>query len=354
MRSLGKRLVIATAAVGTPMGAQNYEKQITARAPDALAPGDHSWTVDHLVIRSMRSTLPGNRRLPMGLVIGMSMRSRRRIGRWLYGRGDVIHRMSLELPPSPYSDVMTVHDVVSWRYPDESPPVDAAIDEARAADAVICVSEFTAQEAVDLLGVRNPWVVPNGVDERFYDATPLDDAARQRLGIFGPYVLHTGGATQRKNLESLADAWSVVHRERPGLQLVLAGPPHPRRSRLLAHLPQTKLLGRVPDEVVPNLVAAADAVVVPSLYEGFGLPVLEAMAANVAVVAADTSSLPEVAGHAAILVPPTSSGLAEGILNATSDDPEVAARVTAGRSRATEFSWERSAEGHASVWKALA
>lgn len=281
------------------------------------------------------------------------MKTRRRVGRWLYGRSGVVHRMSLELPPSPRCDVITLHDVVAWRFPDESRPVGAAVEEARAADAVVCVSQFTAQEAVDFLGVQNPHVVHNGVDERFYDAQALDPQMQRRLGIAGPYILHAGGAAQRKNLDALAQAWPIVQRERPGLHLVLAGPPHPRRSELFESLPQTKLLGRVPDAVVPGLVATADAVVVPSLYEGFGLPVLEAMAANVAVVAADTSSLPEIAGGAATLVPPTPAGLAEGILHATSGDREVAARVIAGRRRAAEFTWEKSAQGHAAVWRAL-
>ena len=337
------------------MGAQNYQAQIVRRAPGALADQDaRDWTVREAVVRSLRSPLPGNRRIPLHAVSNAGAARRRQVGRWLYGRGGLVHRMSLELPPSPYGDVVTLHDVVAWRFPDESAPVPAAIDEARSADAVICVSEFTAQEAVDFLGVRDPIVVPNGVDERFRDALPLDAAARAGLGIAGPYVLHAGGAARRKNLDGLAEAWPVVHRERPDLHLVLAGPPHPRRTELFDGMPGAVLVGRVPDQTVPGLVAGAAAVVVPSLYEGFGLPVLEAMAAGTPVVAANTSSLPEVAGDAAIIVETTGRAIADGILTATGDDPALTGLIAAGRARAADFTWERSAAGHARVWASIA
>lgn len=352
----GRRtLSIASIATSTPMGAEAYQAQVTARAQPALDAADPSgWTVRTLVTRSMRSPLPGDRRLPLGFVAGASTAVRRAIGGMLFAGDAVSHRMSLELPPSPHADVVTLHDVVAWRFPDESAPVRAAGEELRRSRAIICVSAFTAQEAVDLLGIPEPHVVPNGVDPRYFDATPLDPVALSSLGIDGPYVLHAGGAAQRKNLPALAQAWPAVHRERPELTLVLAGPAHPNRTALFAGLPAVRLTGRVPDEAMPGLVAGASAVVVPSLYEGFGLPVLEGMAAAVPVVAAATSSLPEVAGGQALLVPPDAASLTEGILDATSGDRELARLLAGGRARAAEFTWERSAAGHAEVWRAVA
>lgn len=250
--------------------------------------------------------------------------------------------------------MLTRHDVVAWKFPDESAPVPAAMEEIRRAAGVICVSAFSAGEAVDLLGIDPPHVVHNGVDERFFDATPASTQVLRSIGVDSPFVLTTGGASERKNLAGLAAAWPIVHAARPELVLVLTGPPHPRRTALLAHLPNVVLAGLVDAELVPGLIAAAEAVVVPSLYEGFGFPALEGMAAGTTVVSANTSSLPEVVGDGAILVGTDGPAIAEGIIDATSGDPEVERVAFRGRARADEFTWERSLAGHAEVWRAVA
>ena len=204
------RVTIATMATETPMGAQMYQEQVARRASTGLqSVDDREWTVRRLVVRSLRSKLPGDRRIPVGRVSSASPAVRRALGRVLYGRDAVTHRMNLELPPAPGADVITIHDVVAWRFPDESPPVPAAIEEARRAAAVICVSEFSAREAVELLGITEPHVVHNGVEDRFFDADPLPSDIRRSFGIPDEYVLHAGGASRRKNLEALAEAWPL-------------------------------------------------------------------------------------------------------------------------------------------------
>lgn len=348
------RLTLASIATAAPMGAQVYQEEIAARAWGALTSLEPGWSVERVIARSVRSPLPGSVRLPMGSVSRGGANVRRALGGLLYRGSQVVHRFNLELPPAPHCDVITLHDVVAWRFDDESPPVPAAAEEARRAAAVICVSEFSAQEAIDVLGVRNPHVVHNGVNERFFRALPLDDVALAKWGVRRPFVLVAGGASRRKNLEGLAGAWPKIHARRPDLTLVLSGPDHPRRSELFGPLPGVRLVGRVADALVPALMAAAEAVVVPSLYEGFGLPALEGMAAGVPVVAARTSSLPEVVGDAGVLIEPTADDIASGTLWAVSGASEIAAMVERARTRAADFTWAKSAEGHARVWASLA
>jgi glycosyltransferase involved in cell wall biosynthesis len=343
------RLAIATQATAIPMGAQVYEHEVASRAASALADSGRSWSVERVVARSLRSDLDGTVRLPIGPLERGGRGFRRAVGRAVYPRGALVHRMGLMLPPAPL-EVVTLHDVVAWRFPDEGTPIAAAPDELRAAAAVVCVSEATAADAVEMFGLDNTRVVHLGVDERFRDPAPLDAAARDRLRIDGPYLLHAGGASERKNLAALADAWRRVAGRHPDVTLLLSGPPHPRRTDLFRGLPRVVMPGRVDAALVPGLIAGAEAVIVPSLHEGFGLPVLEAFAAGTVVIAAETSSLPEVAGGAAVLVAPTGEGVAEGIaavLDGAVDRDALRAR---GRVRAAEFTWERCAAEHAAIW----
>lgn len=335
------------------MGAQVYEEEIARRAPEALKARGAGWSVERIIVRPMRSSLSGTHRIPLGRVAAWPSAPRRVLGATLYPRGSIVHRMSLELPPGPGINVVTLHDVVAWKYPDESRPVSASGAELRRAEAVICVSEFTAAEAVDRLGVANPVVIHNGVDEAFFDAPVLERAQLQGLGVRLPYILAAGGASQRKNLEALAEAWPIVHARYPDLSIVLAGPAHPRRTALFRGLSNVILVGRVDSRMLPGLFAGAAAMVIPSLYEGFGLPALEAMAARVPVVASARSSLPEVVGDAGLLVEPQGTALAAGLIDVLAGSADVQAMVRRGRMRASLFTWERSAGEHAAVWASL-
>jgi glycosyltransferase involved in cell wall biosynthesis len=347
------RLAIATAATGSPMGAQVYEAEVAARADSALAATGDPWRVQRVVARSLRSDLDGTLRLPIGMLERGGTGLRRTVGRAVYPRRALVHRMSLTLPPAP-REVVTLHDVVAWRFPDEGLPIAAAAGELRAAAAVICVSEATAADAVEMFGLDNTRVVHLGVDARFRDPAPLDAAALRAHGIPGRYLLHAGGASRRKNLPALADAWQRIAARFPDVTLALSGPPHPHRTELFAPLPRVALLGRVDAVQVPGLIAGAEAVVVPSLHEGFGLPVLEAFAAGTVVVAAATSSLPEVAGGAAVLVEPTADDIADGIVAVLDGSADLDGLRARGRARAAEYTWERCALEHAAIWREAA
>jgi glycosyltransferase involved in cell wall biosynthesis len=343
------RLTAAHLQSATVLGQQVYEQQIVARSPAVLG---RDWDVRELSVRSLRSDLPGQARLPARLLHSSSERTRAWAGRLLYRGSDVVHRMDLRLPPAE-GEVLTIHDIVSWRFPDEAVPPPAAVAEARRAAAVICPSQFSADEVIWLCGVREPVVAHNGIDPAFFDAVALDPVARAGLGVRGPYVLHVGGCSLRKNLDSLAAAWLVVRGKFPCIQLVLAGPPHPRRDELFAPLDGAVRVGRLPLATLAGLLAGAAAAVVPSRYEGFGLPAVEAMAAGVPVVATARSSLPEVCGGAAVLVDPTPAGIADGIIDVLSGGADVAALATRGRARAAQFTWQRSAAIHAQVYRSV-
>lgn len=348
-----QQLVIATTATSVPMGAQKYEAEIISRTPSALARTGDPWHMRHLVSRSLRSPLPGDRRIPMGRLFTASRAERRALGRLLFTRRSVVHRMDLILPPPPGPDVVTLHDVVAWKFADESDPIKAAAHELRAADAVVCVSQFTAGEAAALLGLQDPIVVPNGVDDSYFDAQPLAEDVLLGLGLTRPFVLYAGGSAARKNLPGLAEAWRRVAGVRPGWQLALAGPESPSRTALFADSPNVVHLGRLADDVMPGLVASAGAVVVPSLYEGFGLPALEAMAAGTPLLSSNRSSLPEVVGTTGTLVDPTPEALAEGLEHVTSGSGELTRLAGHARERARGFTWDRSAQSHAQVWRSV-
>ena len=197
---------------------------------------------------------------------------------------------------------------------------------ARRALRVITVSEFSRRELAELLGV-DAVVVPGGVDHaRFVPGTPREDR---------PYVLAVAGATARKNLAALGETARRLAAR--GIELLAAGPARPQ-FRAEEALP-VRGLGEVPDAELPGLYAGAVAFVLPSLYEGFGLPCLEAMACGVPVVASDRGALPETCGDAALLVDPTDQGAIADAVETAIGNAELRER---GLRRAAQFSWQRT------------
>ena len=218
---------------------------------------------------------------------------------------------------------------------------------------VIVPSEFTKSRLLDLSGVppERVVVVPNGVDPRFRPCAPDEIAAtRVALGIPSPrYILSLASLEPRKNLDALLRAWALLRDRTPDdLWLVVGGAPGKRTVfpdvPIGALPPRVRLTGRIDDRHLPALYSGALLFAYPSLYEGFGLPPLEAMACGAPVVASDRASLPEVLDDAALLVAPEPEAIADGIGRAVGDDPLRAALRDAGLARAAPFTWDRTAE----------
>jgi glycosyltransferase involved in cell wall biosynthesis len=259
-------------------------------------------------------------------------------------------------PPVPC--VVTVHDAVASDHPEWLTRANAAqlrlaLPRAlRRAALVLTGSEFSRGRLAAALGLdpARILVTPYGLESRFTPG-PRPEALLARLGVRGPYVLTVGTLQPRKNVEALLRASNAVRAGGGDHELVVVGARGWLDDDLLRQLGAEALAGavhvtgRVSDGELVDLYRGAEVFVFPSRYEGFGFPVLEAMACGTAVVAADRTSLPEVAGDAAVLVDPDDQRaleLAVGELLSAAD--RRADLVERGLRRAAEFTWERCAE----------
>ncbi len=256
--------------------------------------------------------------------------------------------------------IVTIHDAFAYVCPDEHDWLDnwryrlLLPRAARGADAILTDSRHSANDLRRYLGMASGRVrvVACGVDSSFRpvsDRTELSDTL-SRLGISGPYLLYVGGINARKNVARLLEAYARIRGRHPDLKLVIAGKPQWKTSDITATYrrldlePWVRFTGYVPDTDLPALYGGAEAFVFPSLYEGFGLPPLEAMACGTPAIVSNTSSLPEVCGDAALQVNPLDVEAIAGAIDRILSDHDLADDLRRrGLARAEQFTWERAA-----------
>jgi glycosyltransferase involved in cell wall biosynthesis len=249
--------------------------------------------------------------------------------------------------------VVTVHDLLPLRMPQRFSRQTRLhtrlwIPFVRRAARVLTNSAWTREDVIERLDLPPERVIhtPFGVAERFSPAA-ADPAALARLGVRAPYILSVATREPRKNLATVLRAYRRLRAD--GVQLVLAGGRGWGPDELADAGPGALATGYVSDADLAALYAGASAFVFPSLAEGFGLPVLEAMRSGAPVVTSDNSALREVAGDAAVLVEPTSEeDVAEGLRRALADDGELRGR---GLERAATFTWAACADATVAAYE---
>ena len=275
---------------------------------------------------------------------------------------DLFHAPHYVVPPlttRPF--VVTIHDCIHLRFP-QYLPNRAALYYARSmmtmaarrAQRVLTVSQASKDDILHYLKVppSKVEVIYNALDERLAIAPTPDgvDRVRQRFLLTAPFELYAGNIKPHKNVDRLIEAFSLLKKRGfEEVKLLIIGDEiskYPNLRRLVHRFQlhqQVRFLGFVPDDTLAVLYRLAAVFVFPSLYEGFGLPTLEAMAAGAPVITSYVSSLPEVVGDAALLIDPLDAGAIADAMARVLSDPELSADLTRrGRKRVKAFSWERS------------
>ena len=277
---------------------------------------------------------------------------------WFGPAVDVFHTSNLlRHPPRKTTLTATIHDMTCWLMPELHAAANVRADKEfahrlRRANRLIAVSASTRDDAVRLLGLDagKIEVIHSGVAEEFFEVSPdAAAAARAKYALDRPFVLFLGTVEPRKNLDLLLDAFAALPASlREEFELVVAGPLGWAPAATVARLKAgggVRYLGYVPESAVAPLTAAATVFAYPSLYEGFGFPVAQAMAAGVPVVTSAVSSLPEIVGDAALTVDPHSASELRDALSRLLLSPALRGELAAsGVARANLFRWEACAE----------
>ena len=289
-------------------------------------------------------------------------------------RADLFHAPHYVLPVlTPCRSIVTIHDCIPLRFPQYFPgrlPHAAARAAfwvaANRSARVLTVSEASKRDILDLFSIPSDKVdvIYNAIDDRF--SQPPDAAqmtrVRERYQLHDRFLLYSGNVKPHKNLERLIDAFARLRRGGfDEIKLLITGGEISKYATLRRAVHRYNLhkhvrfLGYLSTETLATLYHLADAFVFPSLYEGFGLPPLEAMASGTPVLTSNVSSLPEVVDDAALLVDPHDpDALADGMRRILSDTSMRARLVSRGRTRAADFSWEESVRRVLAIYQQVA
>lgn len=259
--------------------------------------------------------------------------------------------------------VVTIHDISPLDHPEWYAPAFVAWYRflmprlAKRVRKVITDSQFSKGRIIERLAIDEKKVIsiPCGVDHAKFHPYKKDEAAqiREKYALREPYLLAVGSLNPRKNLNTLFQAWRIIGNSLDGMMLVIVGSAgRAFKSLELDNLPkQVRFLGYINDDDLPLLYASARCFIFPSYYEGFGLPILEAMACGVPVIASKATALPEVLGDAGIQFDPTDvDELAADIRHVIDDEMLSRDLVQRGLQRAKEYSWEQTRD---QIWAVL-
>jgi alpha-1,3-rhamnosyl/mannosyltransferase len=269
---------------------------------------------------------------------------------WLTRRADVFHASTLvRHPPRRPRLTATIYDMTCWLMPELHSAANLRADRTycellRHAHRLIAISQSSKDDAVRTLGLSPDriTVIYPGIAGSFFDPAPAAvESVRARYNLQRPFVLAVGTIEPRKNVDALVKAFAALPAgTRETFDLVLAGPSGWASAETTGLLRSVRYLGYVPEPDIAPLTAAAAVFAYPSLYEGFGFPVAQAMAAGVAVITSNISSLPEITGDAALLIDPRSQAeLTDGLNRLLSSPPLRAELAERGRARARLFRW---------------
>lgn len=283
------------------------------------------------------------------------------------GKLDVFHSSDWLEPPAKCPKVTTIHDLAIFKYPEVFAPKgghDILKNQkrklswvAKETKTIIAVSENTKRDIVEILKIPEERikVVYEGTDRAYniQQTTKEIEGTKKKYNIRGKYLLAVGTLEPRKNIRRVIEAFNILKPQFPDLSLVIVGKmgwgEDFEKCQMTNDKCQIKFTGYVPKEDLACLYQRAQVFVYPSLYEGFGLPVLDAMTSGCPVVTSNVSSLPEVVGDAGVLVDPNNvEDIAGGILKAMGNRELL---IKEGKTQVLKFSWEKTARETLAVYK---